>query len=125
MFPAFPACSRKPGRSFAVEPKSSPLLTEGKAGPHRIQGIGANFIPENLDRTAIDEFLDVADDDAFTYAQLAAAKEGLLVGISTGAVLAAVAGLLPKLDKNARILLMNFDTGERYLSVKGFVKGAE
>ena len=112
-------------RTYAVEPKSSPLLTEGKAGPHRIQGIGANFIPENLDRTAIDEFLDVADDDAFTYAQLAAAKEGLLVGISTGAVLAAVAGLLPKLDKNARILLMNFDTGERYLSVKGFVKGAE
>ena len=97
-------------RTYAVEPKSSPLLTEGKAGPHRIQGIGANFIPENLDRTAIDEFLDVADDDAFTYAQLAAAKEGLLVGISTGAVLAAVAGLLPKLDKNARILLMNFDT---------------
>ncbi|MDO5530373.1 cysteine synthase A [Sutterella sp.] len=108
-------------RSYGVEPASSPLLTEGRAGPHRIQGIGANFVPDNLDRSAVDQFLDIKDDDAFRYAQLAARKEGLLVGISTGAVLAAVAGLIETLPKDSRILALNFDTGERYLSVKGFV----
>lgn len=108
-------------KTYAVEPKSSPLLTEGRAGPHRIQGIGANFIPKNLDRAAIDEFLDIEDEEAFRYARLAARKEGILVGISTGAALAAVARLLPQLPEGARVLALNFDTGERYLSVKGFV----
>lgn len=110
-------------KTYAVEPKSSPLLTEGRAGPHRIQGIGANFVPKNLDRNAIDQFLDIEDDAAFRYAQLAAKKEGLLVGISTGAALAAVADLLPTLHEGAKVLALNFDTGERYLSVKGFVQG--
>lgn len=107
---------------YAVEPKGSPLLTEGHAGPHRIQGIGANFVPGNLDKNVIDQFLDIEDDAAFAYAQAAARQEGLLVGISTGAVLAAVAGLLPTLPKASRVLALNFDTGERYLSVPGFVK---
>lgn len=109
-------------KTYAVEPKGSPLLTEGHAGPHRIQGIGANFVPGNLDKNVIDLFLDIEDDAAFAYAQAAARQEGLLVGISTGAVLAAVAGLLPTLPKASRVLALNFDTGERYLSVPGFVK---
>ena len=109
-------------KTYAVEPKGSPLLTEGHAGPHRIQGIGANFVPGNLDKNVIDRFLDIEDDAAFAYAQAAARQEGLLVGISTGAVLAAVAGLLPTLPKASRVLALNFDTGERYLSVPGFVK---
>lgn len=109
-------------KTYAVEPKGSPLLTEGHAGPHRIQGIGANFVPGNLDKNVIDQFLDIEDDAAFAYAQVAARQEGLLVGISTGAVLAAVAGLLPTLPKASRVLALNFDTGERYLSVPGFVK---
>lgn len=109
-------------KTYAVEPKGSPLLTEGHAGPHRIQGIGANFVPGNLDKNVIDQFLDIEDDAAFAYAQTAARQEGLLVGISTGAVLAAVAGLLPTLPKASRVLALNFDTGERYLSVPGFVK---
>lgn len=109
-------------KTYAVEPKGSPLLTEGHAGPHRIQGIGANFVPGNLDKNVIDQFLDIEDDAAFAYTQAAARQEGLLVGISTGAVLAAVAGLLPTLPKASRVLALNFDTGERYLSVPGFVK---
>ena len=109
-------------KTYAVEPKGSPLLTEGHAGPHRIQGIGANFVPGNLDKNVIDQFLDIEDDAAFAYEQAAARQEGLLVGISTGAVLAAVAGLLPTLPKASRVLALNFDTGERYLSVPGFVK---
>lgn len=109
-------------KTYAVEPKGSPLLTEGHAGPHRIQGIGANFVPGNLDKNVIDQFLGIEDDAAFAYAQAAARQEGLLVGISTGAVLAAVAGLLPTLPKASRVLALNFDTGERYLSVPGFVK---
>lgn len=109
-------------KTYAVEPKGSPLLTEGHAGPHRIQGIGANFVPGNLDKNVIDQFLDIEDDAAFAYAQAAARQEGLLVGLSTGAVLAAVAGLLPTLPKASRVLALNFDTGERYLSVPGFVK---
>lgn len=109
-------------KTYAVEPKGSPLLTEGHAGPHRIQGIGANFVPGNLDKNVIDQFLDIEDDAAFAYAQAAARQEGLLDGISTGAVLAAVAGLLPTLPKASRVLALNFDTGERYLSVPGFVK---
>lgn len=109
-------------KTYAVEPKGSPLLTEGHAGPHRIQGIGANFVPGNLDKNVIDQFLDIEDDAASAYAQAAARQEGLLVGISTGAVLAAVAGLLPTLPKASRVLALNFDTGERYLSVPGFVK---
>lgn len=109
-------------KTYAVEPKGSPLLTEGHAGPHRIQGIGANFVPGNLDKNVIDQFLDIEDDAAFAYAQAAARQEGLLVGISTGAVLAAVAGLLPTLPKASRVLALNFDTGERYLSAPGFVK---
>lgn len=112
-------------RTYAVEPDASPLLTKGVAGPHRIQGIGANFVPGNLDPAVIDEFLDVRDEPAFEWAQRIARTEGILVGISTGAVLAAVAELLPKLPEGARVLALNFDTGERYLSVPGFVKQPE
>ncbi|MDO4546196.1 MAG: cysteine synthase A [Bacillota bacterium] len=102
----------------AVEPAASPLLTEGKAGPHKIQGIGANFIPEVLDRELLDQVLTVSDEDALAMMKRLATEEGLLVGVSSGA--AACAALrLAQQDENAgkRIVVILPDTGERYLSV--------
>lgn len=102
----------------AVEPLSSPLLTKKEAGSHKIQGIGANFVPKNLDKNVIDEFLDISDKDAFNATKDLATKEGLLVGISSGANVFA-ANLLAKRDENKdkTIVTILCDTGERYLSV--------
>jgi cysteine synthase A len=104
---------------FAVEPEASPIISGGQPGPHPIQGIGANFIPANFHRDAVSGVLTVAAPDAFTYTIRAAREEGLLVGVSSGAVLAAVANKLPDIPDGARILAFTYDTGERYLSVPG------
>lgn len=102
----------------AVEPLSSPLLTKKEAASHKIQGIGANFVPKNLDKSVIDEFLDISDEDAFNATKDLATKEGLLVGISSGANVFA-ANLLAKRNENKdkTIVTILCDTGERYLSL--------
>lgn len=104
---------------FAVEPKASPVISGGNPGPHPIQGIGAGFIPENLDTSLLDGTIQIEKEEAFTYAQKAAKEEGLLVGISSGASLAAVAKKIPELPEGSRILTFSYDTGERYLSIEG------
>ncbi len=91
----------------------------GKPGPHKIQGLGANFIPGVLDRSLLDGVLDIEDEAAYDFARRAAREEGLLVGISTGAALAGVSKILEDAPKGARILTFCYDTGERYLSVDG------
>lgn len=102
----------------AIEPAASPLITEGKAGPHKIQGIGANFIPEVLDRSVIDEVMTVTDDDALDTMKALAGCEGLLVGVSSGAAVYGAAQVAAR-PENAgkRIVVILPDTGERYLSV--------
>ena len=102
---------------FAVEPTQSPVISGGAPAPHPIQGIGAGFIPKNLDVSLLDGVIQVTADDAREYARRSARQEGLLVGISSGATLAAIAQKLPELPANARVLGFNYDTGERYLSV--------
>jgi cysteine synthase A len=104
---------------IAVEPAASPILSGGQPGPHPIQGIGANFVPENFHRDAVSAVVTVQAPDAFAYAVRAAREEGLLLGVSSGAVLAAVAGKLPEIADGARILAFTYDTGERYLSTPG------
>ncbi len=106
---------------IAVEPKSSPLLTEGKSGPHKIQGIGANFVPENFHKSVIDKIIAVSDEDSYEYARKLCVTEGLCVGISSGAVLAA-AVMLAKLPENngKNIVVVLPDTGSRYLSTDLF-----
>lgn len=104
---------------FAVEPANSPVISGGDPGPHPLQGIGAGFIPKILDMSLIDGTIQVDGSDAFDYARRAAREEGMFVGISSGAVLSAVAQKLPELKKDARILTFSYDTGERYLSVEG------
>ncbi len=104
---------------FAVEPAKSPVISGGSPAPHRIQGIGAGFVPANLHRDVLDGVIQVSDEDAFTYAARAAREEGLFVGVSSGAALAAVAAKLPELADGARVLTFCYDTGERYLSVEG------
>ena len=106
---------------FAVEPALSPVISGGAPGPHPIQGIGAGFIPKNLDTGLLNGTIQVEGPAAMDYARQAAAKEGLLVGISSGATLAAIAQKLPDLPANARVLGFNYDTGERYLSIDGFL----
>jgi cysteine synthase A len=103
---------------FAVEPELSPVISGGNPGPHPIQGIGAGFIPKNLHIDLLDGAIKVSKEDAFNFTQQAAKLEGLFVGISSGASLAAVAQKLPEL-KGKRVLTFNYDTGERYLSVEG------
>lgn len=103
---------------FAVEPELSPVISGGNPGPHPLQGIGAGFIPKNLDSSLLDGTIRVSKDDAFEYAQKSVGQEGLFVGISTGASLAAIAQKLPEI-KNKRVLTFAYDTGERYLSVEG------
>lgn len=104
-----------------VEPLSSPLITKGVFGPHGIQGIGANFIPENLDKDIYDEIIDVSDDDAFTYARKMAQLEGVAVGISSGAALFGAIELSKRPEnKGKTIVVVLTDTGERYLSTKLF-----
>ena len=105
-------------RVYAVEPTLSPVLSGGTHSPHPIQGIGAGFIPGVMRPELLDGILQVAPDDAMTYARRAAREEGVLVGVSSGASLAAVAQLLPQVADGARILTFAYDTGERYLSVE-------
>ena len=104
---------------FAVEPELSPVLSGGQHSPHPLQGIGAGFIPGNYHPDAVTGIVQVAAPDAFSYALRAAREEGLFVGVSSGAVLAAVAKKLPEIKDGARILAFTYDTGERYLSVPG------
>ncbi|HEY3287992.1 MAG TPA: cysteine synthase A [Gemmatimonadaceae bacterium] len=104
---------------FAVEPAASPILSGGQPGPHPLQGLGANFVPKNLHRDVLDGIITITKEEAFAYAQRSAREEGIFVGISSGAALAAVAKKLPELPKNARVLTFCYDTGERYLSVEG------
>lgn len=104
---------------YAVEPQKSPVISGGLPSPHRIQGIGAGFIPKNLRRNVLDGIIQVSEADAFSYAARAAREEGLFVGISSGASLAAVASKLPEIASGARVLTFCYDTGERYLSVEG------
>ena len=104
---------------FAVEPELSPVLSGGAPGPHPLQGIGAGFVPSILNVAILDGIIQVSKDEAFSYAQRAAKEEGIFVGVSTGASLAAVAKKLSEIEKGAKVLTFNYDTGERYLSVEG------
>ncbi len=106
---------------FAVEPAASPVISGGAPAPHPIQGIGAGFVPKNLDTSLLDGVIQVDAEPAREYARRAAREEGLLVGISSGATLAAIAQKLPELAPGATVLGFNYDTGERYLSVEGFL----
>ncbi|MEP2736454.1 MAG: cysteine synthase A [Erythrobacter sp.] len=108
-------------KAYAVEPELSPVINGGQPGPHPIQGIGAGFIPGNLHTDAIDGAITVDAEDAREMARQCAATEGLLVGISSGATLAAIAKKLPEMDAGARVIGFNYDTGERYLSVPDFL----
>lgn len=106
---------------IAVEPFESPLITKGYAAPHKIQGIGANFIPENLDMTVVDRVVTVKGDDAFEGARLMASKQGILVGISSGAALCAALEIAKdEKYKNKNIVVLMPDSGERYMSVDLF-----
>jgi cysteine synthase A len=106
---------------FAVEPKASPVISGGQPSPHPIQGIGAGFIPANLHTDLLDGVIQVDAEDAREYGRRAAREEGMLVGISSGATLAAIAQKLPELPDGARVLGFCYDTGERYLSVEGYL----
>ena len=106
---------------FAVEPAASPVISGGSPAPHPIQGIGAGFIPKNLDTSLLDGVIQVEAEAAREYARRSAREEGMLVGISSGATLAAIAQKLPELPAGATVLGFNYDTGERYLSVDGFL----
>jgi cysteine synthase A len=106
---------------FAVEPTASPVISGGSPAPHPIQGIGAGFIPKNLDTSLLDGVIQVEAEDAREYARRSAREEGLLVGISSGATLAAIAQKLKDLPVGATVLGFNYDTGERYLSIEGFL----
>ena len=106
---------------FAVEPDLSPVISGGQPGPHPIQGIGAGFIPRNLHTDLLDGVIKVDAADAKNFARRAATEEGLLVGISSGATLAAIAQKLAELPPGTRVLGFNYDTGERYLSVPDFL----
>lgn len=108
-------------KCFAVEPTLSPVLSGGQPSPHPIQGIGAGFVPRNYHAEAIDGVIQVAPDDAKEWARRSAREEGLLVGISSGATLAAIAQKLPDIPAGSRVLGFNYDTGERYLSVPDFL----
>ena len=104
---------------FVVEPELSPVISGGEPGPHPIQGIGAGFIPENLYTSLLDGTIQVSKEEAFEYARCSAREEGLLVGISSGASLAAVAKKIKDLPSGSKILTFTYDTGERYLSIEG------
>jgi cysteine synthase A len=108
-------------RVFAVEPAASPVISGGSPAPHPIQGIGAGFVPANLDVALLDGVIQVEAEAAREMARRSAREEGMLVGISSGATLAAIAQKLPELPADAVVLGFNYDTGERYLSVEGFL----
>jgi cysteine synthase A len=105
---------------FAVEPSASPVISGGKPSPHPIQGIGAGFIPKNLHVELLDGVIQVEAEAAREMARRSAREEGLLVGISSGATLAAIAQKLPDIAPGSTVLGFNYDTGERYLSIEGF-----
>jgi len=109
---------------FAVEPTASPVISGGAPAPHPIQGIGAGFVPLNLDTSLLDGVITVEAEAAREMALRSAREEGMLVGISSGATLAAIAQKLPDLSPQARVLGFNYDTGERYFSVEGFLPTA-
>jgi cysteine synthase A len=104
---------------FAVEPAKSAVISGGSPSPHRIQGIGAGFVPANLHREVLDGVIQVAEEDALAFAKRAAKEEGLFVGISSGASLAAVQSKVPDMAPGSRVLTFCYDTGERYLSIEG------
>lgn len=106
---------------YAVEPTASPVISGGAPSPHPIQGIGAGFIPANLKTELLDGVIQVDAEPAREYARRCAAEEGILVGISSGATLAAIAQKLPDLPTGSTVLGFNYDTGERYLSIEGFL----
>jgi cysteine synthase A len=106
---------------FAVEPTQSPVISGGQPSPHPIQGIGAGFVPTNLKTELLDGVIQVEAEAAREMARRCAREEGLLVGISSGATLAAIAQKLPALPAGSRVLGFNYDTGERYLSIEGFL----
>lgn len=108
-------------RVYAVEPTASPVISGGKPSPHPIQGIGAGFIPKNLHTELLDGVIQVEAEAAREMARRAAREEGMLIGISSGATLAAIAQKLPELPAGATVLGFNYDTGERYLSIEGFL----
>lgn len=103
---------------IGVEPADSPIITEGRSGPHALQGIGAGFIPDTLDTSVLDSVIKIEQEEAYTFARRLAREEGILGGISTGASLAAVARKISELKEPKRILTFNYDTGERYLSIE-------
>lgn len=104
---------------FAVEPEKSPVISGGSPSPHKVQGIGAGFVPANLDTSLLDGVIQVSEEEAFAYAQRAAREEGIFLGISSGASLAAVAKKLPEIPAGATVVTFCYDTGERYLSMEG------
>ncbi len=106
-------------QTFAVEPAKSQIIAGGTHTPHKVQGIGAGFVPANLHRDTLDGTIAVTEEDAFAYAKRAAKEEGLFIGLSSGASLAAVALKLPEMAKGSRVLTFCYDTGERYLSIEG------
>jgi cysteine synthase A len=106
---------------YAVEPSASPVISGGAPSPHPIQGIGAGFVPKNLEIALLDGVIQVEAEDAREMARLCAREEGMLVGISSGATLAAIAQHLPHLPAGAQVMGFNYDTGERYFSVEGFL----
>ena len=106
-------------RTYAVEPLKSPVIGGGAPSPHKIQGIGAGFVPANLHVDTLDGTIAVSEEDAFAYAQRSAREEGIFIGISSGASLAAVAQKAPELPDGARVMTFCYDTGERYLSIDG------
>jgi cysteine synthase A len=108
-------------RVYAVEPAASPVISGGAPSPHPIQGIGAGFIPANLHTALLDGVIQVEAEEAREMARRSAREEGMLVGLSSGATLAAIAKKLPDLPAGARVLGFNYDTGERYLSIEGFL----
>lgn len=103
---------------LAVEPEASPVISGGQPGPHPLQGIGAGFIPKNLNTNILDGTIQVSKEEAFSKAKELAVKEGVLAGISTGASIAAITKFLKNIEPEATILTFNYDTGERYLSVE-------
>ena len=106
-------------KTIAVEPEASPVLSGGQHTPHKIQGIGAGFVPGNFHRAAVDGFIQVTEAEAYVFAARAAREEGIFVGISSGAALAGVSRVLPTVPAGSRVLTFCYDTGERYLSIEG------
>ena len=110
-------------KTFAVEPAKSPVISGGAPSPHKIQGIGAGFVPANLHTGTLDGVIQVTEEDAFAFAARSAREEAIFVGPSSGATLAAVAQKIPDMAAGSRVLAFCYDTGERYLSIEGLFPG--